>query len=140
MGRILAVDYGTAKLGFAISDETKTIAGKLPQFFIKNKDEAIEAILLVLKSNVDTEKVLFGLPIGIDYKPTQMSEEVKKFVEKLRPQVPDNVEISFTFEVLSTKQAEQGKKKRFKQEKSDSEAARIFLQEYLDHINMNKER
>jgi RNase H-fold protein (predicted Holliday junction resolvase) len=65
-----------------------------------------------------------------------MSRIVKKFAEKLKKKIDTEIKIAFTNEVLTSKQAEQGRSKKFKKEKSDSEAARIFLQEYLDHKNL----
>jgi putative holliday junction resolvase len=131
---ILAVDYGKRKIGLAISDETNTIASKLPVLFVKIDTEIIEGILHLLK-NLDTiDTILLGLPLGIDMKPTQMSLDIKTFAQKLKISIPVNINITFTNEVLSSKQAEKGRSRKFRNEKSDSEAARIFLQEYLDHL------
>ena len=133
MSQILAIDYGTRKIGFAISDETLTIASRLPVVFVKNESEIIESVQMYLGSYPIVDKVLIGLPLGIDLKPTQMSNQIKNFSGRLSKKLDKQVEIAFTNEVLSTSQAEKGKSRKFKKDIADSEAARIFLQEYLDH-------
>jgi putative Holliday junction resolvase len=132
---ILAIDYGTRKIGLALSDETNKFAGTLPVLKVKNDNEGIEGIQMILKNISPITQVVVGLPVGIDFKPTQMSNIVMAFAEKLKSSIDPKINITFTNEVLSTKQAEKGRSRKFKKEKSDSEAARIFLQEYLDHIN-----
>lgn len=138
MGQILAIDYGTKKVGLAISDETKTIAGKLPLLRVNDDSEAIEGIHHIIRSFDPVDKVLVGLPLGRDLKPTQMSIIIKEFSTKLQSVLGDKINIVFTNETYSTNQAERGKSRNFKKDKSDSEAARIFLQEYLDHMNLKK--
>lgn len=132
---IIAIDYGTKNIGLAISDETNVLAGHLPHLIVKNKKEAIEGLTQIINSFPMVDEVVFGLPLGIDFKPTKMSNEIKKFVEELKPHINKELTIAFTNEVLSSKQAEKGRSKKFKKQKSHSEAARIFLQEYLDHRN-----
>ncbi|HEX9805048.1 MAG TPA: Holliday junction resolvase RuvX [Candidatus Dojkabacteria bacterium] len=136
MGQILAIDYGKRKIGLALSDEDKIFAAPLPMMLVKSDDEAVEGIITIMQSAGFVESILLGLPLGFDFKPTQMSRIVKKFAEKLKKKIDTEIKIAFTNEVLTSKQAEQGRSKKFKKEKSDSEAARIFLQEYLDHKNL----
>ena len=136
--QVLSIDYGRKKIGLAISDETKTIAAKLPVLKVKNKQEAIEGIIHILKSFPKVDKVVVGIPLGMDFKPTQMSVEIKNFIEKLKKHLDKKITVTFTNEIYSTKQAEFNKSKRFKKYKSDSESARIFLQEYLNHKNNKK--
>jgi putative Holliday junction resolvase len=133
MSKILAIDYGRKKIGLAVSDETNTIAEKLPILKVKNQKEAVEGIEMILQNVGAVSKIVVGLPLGLEMKPTQMSHEVKDFVEKLKKRISQEISVVFTNEVLTSQYAEKGRSKKFKKEKSDSEAARIMLQEYLNH-------
>lgn len=136
MGQILAIDYGERKIGLALSDETNTIAGRLPVLLVKNDDEAIEGIVQIARNTLGLTDILVGVPMGRDYQQTEMTKQVVAFAKKLLENVKQQINVITTNEVLTSKQAEQGRSKKFKKEKSDSEAARILLQEYLDHKNM----
>lgn len=138
MKQILAIDYGARKIGIAVSDETGTIAGKLPQLFVKNDDEAVEGIVMILKNLPSVKEILLGLPLDKDMEPTAQSKKVQNFAEKLNKKIETKLNIVFTNETYSTEQAEKGKSKKFKKDKADSEAARIFLQEYLNHKNSSR--
>ncbi len=140
MGQILAIDYGKKKIGLAMSDETKQISGKLPLLRVNSDKEAVEGIMNIIESFGTIDKIILGLPLGRDLKPTQMSVIIKKFAEKLQKELGEKINIVFTNETYSTNLAERGKNKNFKKDKSDSEAARIFLQEYLDHMNLQKKK
>lgn len=135
MGRILAIDFGMKNIGLAISDELKIVAQRLPGLKVKSTTEALEGIELIVKSLADVEKIVMGLPLGPDFEPTPMSEKIKNFASKLVKLFDNKIQITFTNEVLSSKQAEAGKSRSFKKIKSHSESARIFLQEYLEHTS-----
>lgn len=138
MTHILAVDYGIRKIGLALSDETGIIASPLPVMLVRNNAEAVEGIKTITDSIPQIVEILLGIPLGPNLEPTEMSEKVKSFAKKLTKAFNHKINIAFTNESLSSKQAEQGRSRKFKKTKSDSEAARIFLQEYLDHKNLMK--
>jgi len=133
---ILAIDYGKRKIGLAISDETLTIAQRLPILVVKNDAEAIKKIVSILDSSKQIDNILIGLPLGLNLSPTQISKVVKEFTNKLRNKINEKISITFINEVLTSKKACIGKSRKFKKEKLDAEAARIMLQEYLDHMNL----
>lgn len=139
MGQILAIDYGKKNIGLALSDETRQFASILPVLKIKYQKEAIEGLEQIIGSIGNIDQLVLGIPLGFNFKPTEMSKEIQEFAAKLKEQeFAKNLSIVFTNEIYSSQQAEKGKSKKFKQEKAHSEAARIFLQEYLDHINTKK--
>lgn len=121
---ILAIDYGTRHVGLAISDEKEIVAAKLPSLTIKRPNDLIEG-LKTLRENVVFDAVLFGVP---------EKGENKERVEEIAKTVGSElaIEVKFWNEDYSSKRAEQGTSKKFKKEKSHSEAARIILQEYLE--------
>lgn len=136
MTKVLAVDYGTKKIGLAISDELGMVTAKLPVLHIRRKQDALDGIRYILHETTP-ELILIGMPYGSNGEENDQTKIVQEFVNELRNYLqkdPDfkSIEIKFWDESFSTQIAEQGKSRKFKREKSDSEAARIFLQEFLD--------
>lgn len=126
---ILGIDYGSKKVGLAYSDETELIAAPLPTLFIKTDADAINGLKsLVLKTKF--AKIVLGVPSGWQNVDSPQTEKVKKFAELLRQELLMDVE--YWDESYSTQRAEAGARGR-KRANSDSEAARIILQEFLDY-------
>jgi len=124
----LGVDHGTAKIGLAISDELGMFAAPLPTLRVKTKKEAYEGVLFIAK-DLKAEKIVVGVPSGWQDNDSPQTKKVKKFVKQL--QTKTNLMIDTWDESYSTQKAEKGARGR-KRANSDSEAARIILQEYLD--------
>jgi putative Holliday junction resolvase len=133
MGKILSLDYGKKRIGVALSDELKIIAQAVSPIIVKTETQIFEALeTLITKEKV--EKIVVGIPLGLEGKPTQISQEVELFVQKLRDTV--GLEVVTWNETYSSKLAAFTKKKLgFKNRSIDSEAARILLQEFLNEIN-----
>ncbi|MCA9383768.1 Holliday junction resolvase RuvX [Candidatus Dojkabacteria bacterium] len=125
---ILSIDHGTRKLGLAVSDETGFIAAPLPTLRVKNQKEAIEGITQIA-DDVRAEMLIIGLPSGWEGKDSEQTTLVKDFAEMVKKAT--GLDYKFWDESYSSKQAEFGARGR-KRANSDSEAARIILQEYLD--------
>jgi len=128
--KILALDYGKARVGLALGDEeTRVAVGKgilegLSQPSLINKIKAIVNLEQI-------DKILVGLPLNLQGEKTEMTEEVLLFVKKLR----DNLKIPVqTFDERFTSQMADTLLQQIKprQRKQDQVAAQIFLQEYLD--------
>ena len=130
--KYLGLDYGQNKVGLAIGDdETKVAVGKgLLEGLSQNKlVDKIKAIVNLEK----IERVIVGLPLNLDGEGTDMTEEVKLFVEKLRSNV--EIPIQTIDERYTSKMADHllaGVKDKNK--KQDIVAAQIILQNYLDQI------
>ncbi|MFH1536895.1 MAG: Holliday junction resolvase RuvX [Patescibacteria group bacterium] len=130
--KYLGLDYGQSKVGLAIGDdETKVAVSKgLLEGLSQNKlVDKIKAIVNLEK----IERVVVGLPLNLDGEATEMTEEVKLFVEKLRSNV--EIPIQTIDERYTSKMADHlltGVKDKNK--KQDIVAAQIILQNYLDQI------
>lgn len=132
---ILALDYGTKNIGTAICDKSHTFAWAKETISNTSFDDVVEALKKMI-SEENIEKIIIGLPLGNENKPTQMSHEIEAFVENVKDQI--RVPIVFWNEMLTTKQAiSTFKQSRAKLKDKDTEAARIILQEYLDHTYGN---
>jgi putative Holliday junction resolvase len=126
---ILGIDYGSRKVGLAYSDETELIAAPLSTIFVKNDADLIAQIkTLALKKKF--AKIVLGIPSGWQNVDSPQTANVKRFAELLRKEMLMSVE--FWDESYSSQRAEAGARGK-KRANSDSEAARIILQEYLDY-------
>ncbi|MCX7940454.1 MAG: Holliday junction resolvase RuvX [Elusimicrobiota bacterium] len=130
MKPIMALDYGSKRIGVAISDELHLLAHPLET--IKNDEFAIENILRLIKER-NVGKIIIGFPKWD--KVTPIGEEILQFSEKLK--MYTDVEIEFVNEFYSSKIAVEklvstGKKFKKYKRKLDVYAACIILQDYLD--------
>ena len=140
--RIVGIDYGMARLGLAVSDETKLIATPLTTLRAeKRTEETVTKLLDELAKHQKTfnyliEEIVIGLPLMMSGKCGALADAVKHFVELLRKTT--SIPIVTWDERLTTVQAERSlressmtRKKRA--QNVDSVAALIILQNYLDH-------
>ena len=63
MGRVLGIDYGDARIGIAISDETAFLASPLTTVSA-GKNAAAEVAEIVAENRVET--IVIGLPFNMD--------------------------------------------------------------------------
>ena len=132
--RILGLDYGTVRVGVAISDPDAIIAQ--PKGFIlaepkKNFLAEIEKIC----SDLKVGKIVIGLPLHMSGEEGESAVAARKLGAAIQNQI--NIPIMFIDERLSTVSAEKALmeanvKGQKKKEKVDSVAAAIILQNYLD--------
>ncbi len=133
--RILGIDYGTKKIGLAISDDTKTIA--MPLKVINYDDNAFEAIKKIVKEH-EIERIVIGLPITLSGNKGKRALETEEFVDKLKSVL--DVEIVEWDERLSTRFSERVlnkanvKGRKNKKKVIDKIAATFILQGYLDSL------
>jgi putative holliday junction resolvase len=133
--RILGVDYGTKRIGLALSDPMGIIAQGLCT--IDNDDDAFNTVEDIVRDQ-HVARIVVGVPYAPDGGLGRKGEEVMEFIERLRENVDVPVETwdeSFTTVTAHRQMRDAGMKKRRRGEKgrADEMAARILLQEYLEH-------
>jgi putative holliday junction resolvase len=137
MNPILALDFGRARIGVAISDELQLLAHPLET--IPANERATSRVLeLVRKRNV--EHVVAGLPKRMNGQIGTAATQAIEFVEKLRAVLPCPV-VTWD-ERLTTVAAHRalrdaGKKTRHTRGYIDQVAAQMILQSYLDSRTAN---
>lgn len=121
--KTLAVDYGTKRIGLAISDESATLARELSIVSPAEFWNQLEQLL----HTEGVERIIIGNPLNMSGQATEKTIEAQKFAEQLKTKVLLPIEL--VDERLSSQMAEQisGTKVHI-----DSLAAQIFLQNYLD--------
>src|SRR6266480_232715 len=132
MSPILAVDFGRARVGVAISDELQLLAHPL-ETISANKHPAARLAEIVREKKID--HVVVGIPRRMTGEVGSAATEVLKFVDKLRAILPCAV-VTWD-ERLTTVAArralrEAGKKTRATRGYVDQVAAQMILQGYLD--------
>lgn len=134
--RIAAIDYGTVRLGVAISDATQKIA--LPSKLLsaqKNLEETAAHVCQSLSAYSPLQSVVIGLPLFMNGKESPMSTQVRNFGKLLEEKT--GVPVIFWDERLTTAMVERtlieadirrDKRKQLR----DNMAACALLQNYLD--------
>jgi putative Holliday junction resolvase len=134
-GRVLAIDFGTRRVGLALSDPlriTASGAGTLAN------DGALISHLRTLVQDREVVLVVVGLPYAPDGGEGLSARAVRDFIGRLEEAL--EVPIETWDESFSTVEAqkllrESGVRRMQRRERGrvDEMAARILLREYLDH-------
>jgi putative Holliday junction resolvase len=133
-GRVAAIDYGTVRIGIAISDARRTLASPLENYTRRSRQVDGEHLRrLAIEENI----VLFvvGLPVHLDGRESQKSREARDFGKWLGEITGKPVE--YFDERFTSAEAERylgaaelTKKKR--KARLDMLAAQILLTAYLE--------
>jgi putative Holliday junction resolvase len=128
--KVLALDYGSARTGVAVSDPTGTVARPLAVVERAATEDGI-ARLVELAREEEVERIVVGLPITLRGEHGAQAEETDRFVQLLRAAVGLPVE-SFD-ERFTTKLARQTRRGRAEGPPvgQDAVAAAHLLSSYL---------
>jgi len=126
MSRILGIDYGTKKIGFAFSDEGEKIA--FPKTVLPNVWSYIEDKIRSYVQDESASEIVVGLPVGLNGKETELSREVRQFAAKLGEVF--KMPIYLENEVYSS--AEVRTSGGAPEHKIDASSAALILQTFLD--------
>lgn len=134
MSRILGVDYGTVRIGLALSDPTRTLASPMPH--LENKSLShVQTKLLELIRTHEIAKIVVGLPRNMDGSHGPAATHVRSFISQIQEAL--GVPIETEDERLTTIQASKqlsgiGLSHKDLRKKIDSSSAALILQQYLD--------
>ncbi len=135
MKRLLGLDYGTRRIGVALSDPLGISAQPLEVIKRAELKEDVERLRAIVREH-GVSKIILGLPLNMDGTPGTLGDEVRGFGQKLRDEL--SIEVEFFDERLSTLQTERilieeadmSREKR--KVVRDKIAAALVLQAYLD--------
>ncbi len=133
-GRIAGIDYGTVRLGIAVSNPDRTIASPLESYTRQGRDQDARRMQRLVK---DEQLTLFvvGLPVHLDGRESQKSGEARQFGQWLSGVT--GVAVEYFDERFTSAEAEQFltaakmTNKRRKQ-RIDMVAAQIMLTAFLE--------
>ena len=139
MSRTLGIDFGTRRIGLALSDPTGTLASPLP--FLENTD--IKQVVSKLKEMVASQgikTIVVGLPRNMNGTYGPSAEKVRAFVAQIQPDL--SAKIITQDERLTTSQAsrdlsQMGLSQKELRMKVDSSSATLILQQFLDRVHLN---
>ena len=139
MAKKMGIDFGSVRIGIAVSDETGTIA--FGRNAVKNDSKALNEIINIVSSE-DVTEIIIGYPLNLKSQKTQQTIETENFAERLKQAISKagcKSEIKFWDERFTSKMAadsmlESGMKKKKRQDKSqiDIISSALMLQSYLD--------
>ncbi len=139
--RILGIDYGSRKVGIAISDALLITAQPFDTIRYKSGEELLKKLQSTLTEK-KIDKIVVGIPRTLGDTDSHMTREVTAFVKELKDTLED-VEIVTWDERLTSMQAERvliegGVRREKRKDRVDTLAASIMLQSYLDFLNRNQ--
>jgi putative Holliday junction resolvase len=133
-GRVLGIDYGSVRIGLAVTDPLRVLASGAGT--VEN-DGTAERKIADLIAAQDIRLIVVGMPYAPDGGKGEKAKEIDLFIERLRGLVQIPIETwdeSFTSVTAHRVLRDAGarKKQRRERHRIDEMAARLLLQEYLD--------
>lgn len=101
--RVLALDYGSARTGCAISDPTGTLATPLDPILQAGTRRGLQRVAAVVRER-GAGRVIVGLPLGLSGADTAQTRESRAFAERLARVLRD-VPVDLEDERLTTRLA-----------------------------------
>jgi len=123
--RVLALDYGSARCGCAISDPTATLATPLPPVERPGSEPGLKTIAELVRDQ-GADRVIVGLPVSLSGEEGAQAAETRGFVDQLTAalDVPvDTWDERFTTRLARSTPGRQAE---------DSRAAAHLLQSWLE--------
>ena len=122
--RYIGIDFGTKRIGIAVSDKEGVLA--FPHAVLENNEKFFERLREIAKKE-GAEKIVVGVPKALSGKETAMTGEVKKFIARLKK---EGFALEEQDEMFSTKIV----KDHAREDMRDASAAALILQQYLDRV------
>jgi putative Holliday junction resolvase len=122
--RVLALDYGSARCGCALSDPTGTLATPIEAVERPGTRRGMSRIVGLVRER-GVKKVVVGLPIGLSGADTDQTREVRDFAARLGERIAVPVDLydeRFTTSIAAARGGSGSE---------DSRAAAVLLEDYL---------
>lgn len=135
--RALGIDFGTKRIGMAVSDPSGTLATPLETLKRREGKRPPLKRIEEIAREFGVGHLVVGLPIGLDGEENEWCAEVREMGDKLGERL--QVDVSFVDERLTSVRAERAvrsvglpKRERERKERVDAAAAQLILQAWLD--------
>ena len=119
--KVLALDYGSARTGIAVSDPTGTVARPVGVAEKVGTPAGMESLLVAIAAE-EPERIVVGLPVTLRGEVGEQARETLGFVETLRGAIQIPVE---TYDERFTSSLASG---------DDARAAAYLLSSYLEWL------
>ncbi|SDB17727.1 putative holliday junction resolvase [Desulfonatronum thiosulfatophilum] len=132
--RLLGIDYGTKRVGLALSDGLGLLAHPYATLEKTTRDRLF-ADLLAIIAKEDVGAVVLGLPQSLSGEDTDTTRQVRNFAQSLRRRTA--IPVYFQNEAFSSREAESqlwqsGRRGRKLRPVLDRQSAVIILNDYLE--------
>jgi putative Holliday junction resolvase len=132
--RVLGIDFGSRRIGVAISDPLRLIARSLT--VVQNSPAAVDEIRRITEE-YDVDTIAVGLPLNLKGESGMKAAEVEEFIVALRQAISCTivtVDERFTSSIAAATLRTMGTKKSSRKVKGtiDAMAAALIAQSYLD--------
>lgn len=130
--KYLGIDYGSKKIGFAISDTTGKVA--FPYKIIKTEDKEIELEKVIQKEGIG--EIVMGKSTDLKGQSNKIQEDIETFAAIIGMQY--GLPVHFVKEFFSSSEARHSEKRAGAKASAqiDDKAAAIILQRHLDTIQL----
>ena len=133
--RILSIDFGTVRIGLAISDPLGYTAQGLETLKVESKQKVLDSLAKLCKEREVTE-VVVGLPVNMNGTMGPKAVETLEWIKKLEAVLP-SIPVKTWDERLTSREAnrlmiEEGLSRSRQKQESDRLAATLILQNYLE--------
>jgi putative Holliday junction resolvase len=141
LGRIVGIDFGTVRIGLAISDEMRIIAQSLETIkAAKDPSQTVKIIAQALSCYKKIDTIVIGNPLLLNGKEGEMSLLVRAFAKILEQELA--LPLIFWDERLTSSGVEKilidsGISRRKRADLTDALSAVSILQNYLDSLRLN---
>jgi putative Holliday junction resolvase len=123
--RVLALDYGSARCGVALSDPTGTLASPAAPVPRPASKKGLAALAALVRER-EVGRVVVGLPLGLSGEDTEQTRETRAFAQRLEATL--DVPVSLYDERFTTRIAERSGSRATS---ADSRAAAVLLEDWL---------
>ncbi|MCX7017819.1 MAG: Holliday junction resolvase RuvX [bacterium] len=141
----MGLDVGDARIGAAVSDDTRLIAR--PLAIVKRADGDPAGRIIAMIRELRAGAVVVGFPLNMDGTRGLQARKTESFVSRLREMASAAADIEFILwdERLSSREAQRivlssGAKKSRRARHHDDIAAAVILQSYLNHLRASPPR
>jgi putative Holliday junction resolvase len=122
--RVLALDYGSARCGTAVSDPSGTLATPLEPVLRPGTRKGLQRVV-ALASEVEAERIVVGLPLSLSGEDSAQTREAREWAQRLSRLV--QVPVELYDERFTTRIAQQAGGDAAE----DSRAAAVLLESWL---------
>lgn len=134
--RILAIDFGTKRIGLAITDPLKMFA--IPFDTLPNNTSTITEIIKIINEK-NVKQIILGYPVKESGEETSISPLINRFKKELENKTGIQIQLvdeRYSSDIASKRILESVKSKMKRRDKSliDKNAAAVILEDYLNSI------
>jgi putative Holliday junction resolvase len=127
LGRVLALDYGSARCGCALSDPTGTLATPIDVVERPATRRGMARLVGLVREH-GVVRVVVGLPLGLSGADTDQTREAREFAARLAERLGERVPVELYDERFTTRIAARSGGDATAE---DSRAAAVLLEDWL---------